>query len=465
MKNELRLAQRQNQTLTLTPQLRQAIKLLELPNLELEEILNQALVENPLLTQDPSVEEPLSAREIPSHEEAREGPAPSLDEWKKSEFDPDQEDLWLNRLADKDITLYQHLVNQLNVDIKSQQDQLIGKRLIELIDETGYFLSPLHPIAQQFNCSVEEVEKVLLQLQQFDPAGVFARNLKECLILQLEDQGHLTMSMRLLIENIELLAEKKIDKLLKICHLNYETFLGMTNKIKALDPKPGLKFSSFASLEALTPDVIVFQNRATGEWSVGLNEETLPKLYFNTSYYQSLSGRSSVHKETRKYLQEWSSNAYSLLKALENRKKTILKVAEAILDHQKAFFEEGIKFLKPMILKDVADSIQMHESTVSRVTTSKYMATPRGTFELKYFFSVSYANSLTGEDCSSTSIQHILKELISAEDIVNPYSDDQLVILLKGRGIDVARRTISKYRDILKIPSSYLRKRLKTSHL
>lgn len=473
MKTTQGLIQRQQQTLTLTPQLRQAIKLLELSNLDLALFISQTLNENPLLTLDPpdGLETSLSEKNTEGEEfdgeefdniwtndsdSDRWQDQPNLN--KKNSFD-DSEGNNLERLAANSENLTEHLLSQLNTDIRDPVERLIGAQLIELVDNTGYIFADFPNLAEQLGCSVDFLESLLIKLQCFDPPGVFARNLKECLTLQLQDQGNVNKKMQKVIDHLDLLAEHRIDKLLKECGLNRDELIEITKKIRELDPKPGLRFEQTPS-QTVIPDVMIAFDKNEGKWRAHLNEATMPRIWIDQTYYKQLNENKAA-KDTRKYLSEQYGSANALLKALAQRQSTILKVSEAIVEHQQTFFNKGIKGLKPMVLRDIAEIIGMHESTVSRVTSNKYMATPRGTFELKYFFTVAYTHADTGEDLSSETIRHQIKELVEKEDPNQPFSDDQIVKILSTKGVPLARRTVAKYRDALKLPSSYERKRRK----
>ncbi|ARN84595.1 RNA polymerase factor sigma-54 [Candidatus Nucleicultrix amoebiphila] len=473
MKTTQGLIQRQQQTLTLTPQLRQAIKLLELSNLDLALFISQTLNENPLLTLDPpdGLETSLSEKNTEGEEfdgeefdniwtndsdSDRWQDQPNLN--KKNSFD-DSEGNNLERLAANSENLTEHLLSQLNTDIRDPVERLIGAQLIELVDNTGYIFADFSNLAEQLGCSVDFLESLLIKLQCFDPPGVFARNLKECLTLQLQDQGNVNKKMQKVIDHLDLLAEHRIDKLLKECVLNRDELIEITKKIRELDPKPGLRFEQTPS-QTVIPDVMITFDKNEGKWRAHLNEATMPRIWIDQKYYKQLNENKAA-KDTRKYLSEQYGSANALLKALAQRQSTILKVSEAIVEHQQTFFNKGIKGLKPMVLRDIAEIIGMHESTVSRVTSNKYMATPRGTFELKYFFTVAYTHADTGEDLSSETIRHQIKELVEKEDPNQPFSDDQIVKILSTKGVPLARRTVAKYRDALKLPSSYERKRRK----
>jgi RNA polymerase sigma-54 factor len=337
-----------------------------------------------------------------------------------------------------------HLTEQLNLSITDPAERLIGVHLIHMVDEAGYLQGSLDELAEKLGAPESLIAKVLTALQGFDPPGVFARNLAECLALQLKELNRYDPQIARLLDNLPLLGSHNLSALTEIKHLN---------------PKPGLRFGSI-QIQPVLPDVIVRPGR-NGGWSVELNNDTLPRVLVNRSYYSDVTktARSDADKG---YLVECLQNANWLVKSLDQRARTILRVAEEIVRQQDGFLTYGIEHLKPLNLRTVADAISMHESTVSRVTSNKYMSTPRGMFELKYFFTsaISSATSV-GESHSSEAVRHRIRQLIDAEVPQSVLSDDKLVEYLKRDGIDIARRTVAKYREALRIPSSVKRRREK----
>jgi RNA polymerase sigma-54 factor len=302
----------------------------------------------------------------------------------------------------------------------------------------------------------EHVEQVLGVLQGFDPAGVFARDLRECLALQLKDRNRLDPAMSALIDNLELLARRDFDHLRSTCKVDADDLRDMVTELRRLNPKPGHLFGS-DPVQPVVPDVFV-RPSPDGAWLVELNHETLPRVLVNNQYLAQVS-RGTAREEEKTYLTECHSNATWLVRSLDQRAKTILKVAREIVRQQDAFLIRGIQHLRPLNLKTVADAIAMHESTVSRVTSNKYVATPRGIFELKYFFTTAIGSAEGGEAHSAESVRHRIKELIDDEAPGNVLSDDTIVDMLRGQGVDIARRTVAKYRESLNIPSSVRRRR------
>ncbi|MCH8240805.1 MAG: RNA polymerase factor sigma-54 [Proteobacteria bacterium] len=334
--------------------------------------------------------------------------------------------------------------------------RLIGTHLIDMIDEDGYARGDLAALAQRLGAPMELIEETLAILQNFEPAGVFARDLAECLTLQLKDRNRFDPAIESFIANLDLLAARDLAGLKRACDVSDEDLADMITEIRSLEPKPGLKFGK-SSLQPVVPDVFVRQ-RPDGSWLVELNTDTLPKVLVNQAYYATVS-RSSSLKKDKIYLHDCLQNANWLVKSLDQRARTILKVAKEIVKQQDGFLVHGVQHLRPLNLKMVADAIEMHESTVSRVTSNKYMATSRGTFELKYFFTSAIASSRTGEAHSSEAVRHRIKHLIDNEAVSKILSDDKIVELLRLEGVDIARRTVAKYRESMRIPSSVQRRR------
>ena len=486
-----RLDLRQSQSLVITPQLQQAIKLLQLSAIELAEYVEQELVSNPLLEADDSGDPGALAEgagnvddrseaglsvvdavdgqdEAPLDiESAVEDNEPALgsdgmdthsaEHWGAGGLDGDMPEF--DHAAEAP-DLRSHLVQQLNLSALDPAERFIGLYLIDQLDESGYLRVNLEEAADQLGADLARVESVLALLQEFDPAGIFARDLKECLRLQLEDRNRFDPAMAAFVANIELLARRDIKKLREICAVSVEDVEDMIGEVRALNPKPALQFERSAS-EAVIPDVIM-SLRPNGDWRVELNTDTLPRVLVNRSYVSNISC-ARVTKADKDFLAERLQSANWLVKALHQRAETILKVATELVKQQDAFFRLGVAHLRPLILRDIADAIEMHESTVSRVTTNKYMATPRGIFELKYFFTQGLASVHGAATHSAEAVRHRIKTLIDNEVLTDVLSDDRLVEILRGEGVEVARRTVAKYRDSLKIPTSAQRRRDKAA--
>lgn len=494
-----RLDLRQSQSLVMTPQLQQAIKLLQLSNLELTSFVEQELERNPLLEpddgdrdgsfiQDPSqvvaaapvteVTEPTTAVieeggnfanddvALWQAEGGAEGGGDAdlaggdIETWKTRNTPLGGDDLMgLEETLRQGVTLREHLVSQLNCDIGTPGDRMIGLHLIDLLDESGYLTADLGEAAALLGCDLARIEAVLERLQRFDPCGVFARTLKECLALQLKERDRLDPCMARLLDNLPLLANRDVNALMRVCGADAEDLAQMVAEIKALDPKPGLGFEP-VPVQAVIPDILM-RPQPGGGWLIELNNDTLPRVLVNTRYYAKVS-RSVAGKEARDYLSEQFQSANWLVKSLHQRANTILRVATEIVRQQEAFFVHGVSHLRPLILRDIAEAISMHESTVSRVTTNKYMSTPRGLFELKYFFTSAIPSAHGGDTHSAEAVRFRIKALIDKENASEILSDDRIVEILREGGIDIARRTVAKYREAMRIPSSVMRRREKS---
>ncbi len=489
-----RLEMRQGQSLVITPQLQQAIKLLQLSNLELSEYLADEAAKNPLLDVDAHDDAPTpeakenfedvkiadgehsstaeSALDVPAQDlysDASPGDAAEngllgggggLVDWSKAgsgrggDSDDGFED---NRQREK--TLAEHLGEQVTQVGFTPAERLIAAALIDLVDDWGYLRGDLAELAFKLGCDMAMIEGVLARCQGFEPTGVFARDIPECLGLQLKEQGRFDPAMQALVENLDLLARRDLNALKKACEVNEEDILEMIAEVRALSPKPGLAFGPAGDGAPITPDVFILETKNHG-WHVELNTDTLPKVLVNQRYYAQISGKAKSETD-KAFLSECLNSANWLVKSLDQRARTILKVASEIVRQQDAFFTEGVEKLRPLNLKTVADVIGMHESTVSRVTSNKYMATPRGVFEFKYFFTTAIASADGGESYSAETIRYKIKQLV--EDEARPedvLSDDRIVEILRETGVEIARRTVAKYREAMRIPSSVERKRM-----
>ncbi len=477
-----RLALRQSQTLVMTPQLQQAIKLLQLSNLELATYIDGELEQNPLLERAEADGASVAAEEPGAAGDAE----PSQDAI--SHLDEDYENLWGSAGADEasgaalggpwrvtggfddatamveqtpagGIGLRDHLLNQINLETLDPVDRVIGVHLIDMLDEAGYLSDDLSPVAQTLGCDAGRVEATLEKLQRFDPPGIFARSLKECLALQLRERDRLDSAMEILLDNLDLLAEQRIDALRTLCGVDGAELDQMLAELTSRNPKPGLAFDSEVT-QAVIPDVIVRRTPDAG-WSIELNSDTLPRVLVNRRYHATIR-RQAKTKEEKQYLVDRLTSANWLVRSLDQRANTILRVATALVSKQDGFFTHGVQHLRPLILRDIAEAIEMHESTVSRVTVNKYMSTPRGTFEMRYFFTNAIPNTAAaGTAHSAEAVRHRIKAVIDGEEPGDPLSDDRLVAILRGEGIDIARRTVAKYREAMRIPSSLERRRRK----
>jgi RNA polymerase sigma-54 factor len=496
-----RLQIRQSQALVMTPQLMQAIKLLQLSNLDLVAYVEAELERNPLLDRSAETEPPPGlpyAAQTPdqpvSDGDARNGgePEPSgsvseerLDSRHDDAFPDDAEPIrprasegpgayseWsgvgpggredgdynLEAFVSAETTLADWLREQLTLAISDPVRRMIGQYLIDLVDEAGYLSGDLPAAADRLGTSVAETEAVLAILQTFDPPGICARDLAECLAIQLKEHDRYDPAMAALITRLDLLARRDFAALKKICGVGDEDLADMIAEVRRLNPKPGLAFGS-AIVQPIVPDVFV-RPAPDGAWLVELNSDTLPKVLVNQSYFSEVSA--TARRDTEKsYLAECMQSATWLVRALDQRARTILKVAKEIVRQQDGFFAHGVEHLRPLNLKTVAEAIGMHESTVSRVTANKYMATSRGIFELKYFFTSAIAAAHGGEAHSAEAVRHRIKQLIDAESSADVLSDDTIVEKLRTAGIEIARRTVAKYREAMRIPSSVQRRREK----
>ncbi len=485
-----KLELRQGQSLVMTPQLQQAIKLLQMSNVELSQFVEGELERNPLLDR-PEQDEDLPqlngeaeraspvqdrldrldtdldnvyADEAPADRQARETVAGIADSgWSSLAGGggggfADSLDGDLHGTLRQPVSLHEHLEQQLSEAALPPAERLIGSHLIGMLDEAGYLRADLAELAQQLGTEPEAIEACLRKIQGFDPPGIAARDLKECLAIQLEAQGDLTLEMEALLDNLPLLAQRDFGKLRRACEVDADELREMVAKIRRLNPKPGAGFGE-GPVPLVVPDVFV-RAAPDGSWRVELNSETLPRVLVNNHYYAEVS-RHGTRDQDREYLSECLANANWLVKSLEQRARTILKVAREIVRQQDPFLVQGVQFLRPLNLRKVADAIEMHESTVSRVTANKYMATPRGTFEMKYFFTTAIASVEGGESYSAEAVRHRIRELVENETPANVLSDDRIVELLRDSGIDIARRTVAKYREALGILSSVQRRREK----
>jgi RNA polymerase sigma-54 factor len=468
----MRLDLRLTQGLVMTPQLQQAIKLLQFSNLELGAFVAAELEANPLLERDetagedgaapvsaanPGADAELSVMAVGAEGDGRLDFGGDPAAWQSVGTRPlPAEDLaGLERTPAHAETLREHLLAQLVLGIADPADRLIGAELIEMVDEAGYLAGSLDEVAVKLACPVARIVPVLERLQQFDPPGVCARDLKECLALQLKERDRLDPAMQALLDHLPLLAARDAAALMRICGVDAEDLTDMVAEIKRLDPKPGLAFDPVLATPVL-PDVLL-RALPDGSWALELNEATLPRLLVNRRYYAEVGG-GVRGKPEREYLAERLQQANWLVKALHQRATTILKVTGEIVRQQDGFFRRGVQHLRPLVLRDIAAEIGMHESTVSRVTSNKYVATPRGLFELKYFFTAAVPSAQGGDALSAEAVRARIKALIDRE-AGTALSDDRIVALLRGDGVAIARRTVAKYREAMRIPSSLERRR------
>jgi RNA polymerase sigma-54 factor len=517
-----KLIMRQGQALVMTPQLLQAIKLLQFSNLELAAFVQEELERNPLLERAEDLPDPheinggasqdgagAEVMEISAstdfneaseadwsadtfatdrgaletslgtelsntfdddraptpgeQHDAIEGSGLSATSWSGSPAasSGDGEAANLEAYVAAEIGLKDHLSAQLMLATEDAVDRIIGHTLIDSIDEAGYFTENLAEVADRLGAPLEHVEKILKLIQTFDPTGIGARNLAECLSIQLREKDRFDPAMQALVGHLELVAKRDFAGLRKICGVDDDDIADMISEIRRLDPKPGRAFGG-ASIQPVVPDVIV-RAMPDGSWHVELNSDVLPRLLVNQTYSTRVT-RIKGNDSDKSFLSNCLQTANWLTKSLEQRARTILKVSSEIVRQQDAFFARGVEYLRPLNLKTIADAIGMHESTVSRVTSNKYMATPRGLFELKYFFTASIASHNGGDAHSAEAVRYRIKQMIDQEDPGGILSDDAIVARLKSSDIDIARRTVAKYRESLRIPSSVERRRMKAVH-
>jgi RNA polymerase sigma-54 factor len=499
-----KLVMRQSQSMVMTPQLLQAIKLLQLPNVELAAYIENELERNPLLERAEDSDQSQSRDDAAAS--PVEPPAEELTDWASNElevdagalaknldteidnaFEPDRlpapaekpasqeghglsATAWtgvasggaeapnLEAYATAEVTLAEHLERQAAIILTEPGDMIIGRALIDALDDAGYLSASLPEIADRLGAPLRRLEAILAKLQSLEPTGVFARDLAECLSLQLIERDRFDPAMQALVANLALLAKRDHAQLRRLCGVDDEDLVEMIAEIRRLEPKPGRPFGAGQTQIAIA-DVFV-DAAPDGSWRIELNSDALPRVLVNETYVATIK-RGKTSDADRLFLANNLQNANWLTKSLEQRARTILKVASEIVRRQDAFFAEGVVGLRPLNLRMVADAIGMHESTVSRVTSNKYMQTPRGLFEMKYFFSTSIASNGYGEAHSAESVRFKIKQMIDAEDPADVLSDDLIVARLKAADIVIARRTVAKYRDSLKIPSSVDRRREK----
>ncbi len=494
-----RLEVRQSQSLTLTPQLMQSIRLLQLSHLELNAFVEAELLRNPLLEREDGAEPAeTEAGELPERATELNAAEDTVDFSERIQsadsiangYDTEVENVfpeqagpdritdaqpWGERgggdgeAADIDQfvaarpTLADHLAAQAGLIIADPAERLIAQFLIDSLNEAGYLAVELELVAAQLGAPLALVEAVLARLQTLDPIGVFGRDVRECLAIQLREKDRLDPLMQRLLDNLELVASHDMAALLRVVGVDREDLVDMLGELRQLDPRPGRAFES-GPVESVVPDVYVRPGPG-GEWQIELNSEVLPRILVNRTYYASVTRKTRDTAE-KTFLTDCLATANWLAKSLDQRAQTILKVTAEIVKQQDGFLVHGITHLRPMTLKVVADAIEMHESTVSRVTSNKYVSTPRGLFEMKYFFTTALGSSTGGDDHSAEAVRYRIRQLIEAEQPADILSDDTIAELLhREKGIEVARRTVAKYREGMNIPSSVIRRRQKRAML
>lgn len=502
---------RQSQSLIMTPQLMQSIQLLQMTYVELTQFIETEVEKNPLLDfadsdngfAEPALRDDHHARQeagdnsdqgdseagevhtlydtasgsgdlreqldanfeniYPDDTDPRRADAPELlGQWKSMPGGSDAnygEGYDLDEFVAGQTSLRDMLNEQIPFVLETPADRLIAQHLIDHLDDAGYLQADCTEIAQKLGTPEDQIDRIVAMLQELDPPGVFARSLGECLAIQLKMRNRLDPAMAALIDNLELLGRRDFATLKKLCGVDEEDLIDMLAEIRTLDPKPGTKFQP-GMPEGIVPDIIV-RAAADGSWLIDLNPETLPKVLVNQEYYATVSRTAAKDSGDQAFLNECLQKASWLTRSLDQRAKTIMKVAMEIVRQQDAFLLHGVEHLRPLNLKTVADAIKMHESTVSRVTSNKYMLTPRGLFELKYFFTVSIGAASGNDNHSAEAVRHRIRAMIAQEQSNAVLSDDDIVDSLKEGGVDIARRTVAKYREAMNIPSSVQRRREK----
>ena len=492
-----RMEIKQGQSLVMTPQLQQAIKLLQFSNVELTSFVEEELIRNPLLQRDQGdsvtadkpekpVLEPESRSEVKLDGKAGKAAEEAVDADFESTYATSRKDAgevsrdtganldWsstgsggrssfeslefgIDQLEAAKPGLHDHLYNQLSIANLDPVARMVASNLISQVEDDGYLRVNIEEEAIRLGVSKKLALDALKVLQGFEPTGICARDLKECLTLQLRERDRFDPAMQIMVDNLELLANQDMPALLEMCEVDAEDLADMVAELRALDPKPGDAFSG-TTAAFVVPDVFI-RETSEGGWSVELNTDTLPKVLVNSRYYAEIS--KSAHSEKDKtFISECHQSANWLVKSLDQRAQTILKVTTELVKQQDGFLANGVSALRPLTLKTVADAIEMHESTVSRVTANKFVSTPRGLFELKYFFTVAIPSVNGGEGHSAEAVRHRIKGLISEETASSVLSDDRIVEILREAGVEIARRTVAKYRESMHIPSSVQRRRI-----
>ena len=482
---EIRQQLKLSQQLVMTPQLQQAIKLLQLSRMELLDVVRAELEENPVLEESQEgADEPVELGELASEVEGERSAESGAEEIREvagdresfgdidwhtylesyslgsttaDNYEDDEDRPSYENLLTRKPSLHDHLLWQLKLSSIEGRDRLIAEEIIGNLDEDGYLQASVEELAIQMESPAARVERVLRTIQEFDPPGVAARTLQECLLRQVEQLGMQgTLVEALLCKHIEYLEGRRYPQIARALQVPLEEVLAAAKLISGLDPRPGSQYGQ-DEVHYIIPDIFVY--KVGDEYVVVLNDEGLPNLRISSFYRGALSGSVSVDAKAGEYIQEKLRGALWLIKSIHQRQRTIYKVTKSIVKFQRDFFDRGVAFLKPLVLRDVAEDIEMHESTVSRVTTNKYVQTPQGLFELKYFFN-SGINTTEGDAVASESVKSKIRDIISGENPRKPHSDQKIVELLRRQGIDIARRTVTKYREMLNLGSSTQRRRL-----
>lgn len=483
-----RLDLKQSQNLALTPQMRQAIELLQMPLADIVNEIDRAVEANPMLEHgqgedssnpDPETDHDAAEATIDdsydvlengtvvedntldtSYENIYDSDPSSAESlsWQGGQYNPDDSsDAWENQMS-KPLTLRQHLEEQLGIEITNPTQRMIGLYLIDSLDANGWLPINVGTLTKQLGCDKKTLDGVLEILRSFDPVGVFSYNLKDCLALQLKEKDRLDQAMQTLLDHLDLLGDGDFDKLIQLCNVDEEDMEEMVEEIRALDPRPASAFEHIVA-ETLIPDLLMKRN-AEGQWYAEANPEAVPKLLLKHDYHRTVSHQIQ-DKSGKSWLSQQWQEANWLVRALHQRMETMIKVSSEIIRHQNAFFTKGISALRPLILKEIAEIVEMHESTISRVCNGKFIHTPRGIFELRYFFSTALqSHDGAGPLLSAEAVRHQIRKLIHAESHGKVLSDDRITELLNTQKIDISRRTVAKYREAMQIPSSVIRRKI-----
>jgi RNA polymerase sigma-54 factor len=479
---EIRQQLKLSQQLVMTPQLQQAIKLLQLSRMELMDVVREELEENPVLEEGQETpEDKAQSEEELAAENTDEAAPEALKEiegdgdgmadidWKTylesyslggttaDSYEDDEDRPSYENLLTKKPSLTDHLMWQLGLSRLENREREVAAEIIGNVDDDGYLQVSIEELSAQIGCDPQQAEKVLSAVQDFDPPGVASRNLQECLLKQVEQLGMTEDAVGIILrDHINDLENRRYQVIARCLQIPLDDVFSAAKFISSLDPRPGSQFGQ-EDVHYIIPDIFVY--KISDEYIVVLNDEGLPNLRINSFYRNALSGAEQLDEKAGEYIQEKLRGALWLIKSIHQRQRTIYRVTKSIVKFQRDFFDRGVEHLKPLVLRDVAEDIEMHESTVSRVTTNKYVQTPQGLFELKYFFN-SGINTTGGDSVASESVKSKIKEIITAEDARKPFSDQKIVEILRGQGIDIARRTVTKYREMLGVGSSTQRKRL-----
>ncbi len=464
------------QQLVITPQLQQAIKLLQLTRVELVDLIQNEIKENPLLevTEQDEEDEPKGDREpevVVEQERTAEvkGEGEGSDDFDWESYvenynltsfrgfvDSEDRPSFENFIFKK-TNLVDHLMWQLRLSDCTEEEDRVGRWIIGNIDEDGYLKASVDEVVQETGIDERRAEEVLMRIQQFDPVGVGARDLRECLLLQLRDlKQRDSIAEQIVSHHLPFLKNRNFQHIAKKLGVTPARVMESVKLISELEPKPGRAFA-VDETQSIIPDVFIY--KIEGDYVIALNEDEIPRLKINALYRSILSSQSGSQEGDRKYIQDKLKSAVWLIKSIYQRQKTIYKVTESIVKFQREFLDKGVNYLRPLVLRDVAEDIQMHESTISRATNNKYVHTPQGIFELKFFFNNSIS-SIQGEDRASESVKHLIREIVARENPRNPFSDEKIVKVLRGYNINIARRTVAKYRESLRILSSNERRKL-----